>query len=94
MMERVNSTMTFCKNCCKCTIYHQYNNNNKIKEERIILAHGFRDLSPLLFGLIHLGKTSWQWVCGQTVLYFLMERNQKVEHEGARNHVLPLTNSQ
>jgi hypothetical protein len=41
----------------------QNTQENNLKEERLILAHGFRGFSPWLLGSINLGRTLRPWKC-------------------------------
>lgn len=52
----------FCLSHLSCC--DQIHDRKRLREEIFMLTHGFRELSPWLFGTMCLGSTLWKWVSG------------------------------
>jgi hypothetical protein len=76
---------------------------NNLKEEGLILVHGFRGVSPCLLGPLCWGRTSWQWECvGKELLHLIVDRKkresgkerERESQEGAKDKIALRTCSQ
>jgi hypothetical protein len=67
---------------------NEFLKKSNLKEERFILAYGFRRFGPWLLDPMSMGRTSWQWECGVEIC--LLHGWQEVERwKGTMDPIQP-----